>query len=57
MNYQQLQRQIDLQNEWADELAKQPQLDNSEPIDSLRNLFLSDDHPNHPKDLQCTTIV
>jgi hypothetical protein len=44
MNYQSLQRQIDLQAEWANNLARQRSTDKREPLDSLRHLLMGDDH-------------
>jgi hypothetical protein len=44
MNYQSLQRQIDLQAEWANDLARQCLTDKREPLDSLRYLLMSDDY-------------
>jgi hypothetical protein len=44
MNYQSLHRQIELQDEWANDLAQRRSTDLQEPSDSLRHLFLSDDH-------------
>jgi len=44
MNYQLLQRQIDFQVEWANDLARQRSTDNHEPLNSLRYLLVSDDH-------------
>jgi transcription elongation factor Elf1 len=45
VNYAQLQREIDAQNEWADVLARHPeqQRDDREPMDSQRNLLRGDD--------------
>jgi hypothetical protein len=44
MNYQSLQRQIDLQAEWANDLARQRSTDKREPSNSLRYLLMGDDH-------------
>lgn len=44
MNYQALQHQIDLQAEWANDLARQRSTDNREPSNSLRYLLMGDDH-------------
>jgi hypothetical protein len=44
MNYQSLQHQIDLQAEWANDLARQRSTDNREPSNSLRHLLMGDDH-------------
>ncbi len=46
MNYQSLQRQVDLQVEWANDLARQRSNDNREPLNSLRHLLRGDDHGN-----------
>ena len=44
MNYQSLQRQIELQAEWTNDLACQRSTDKREPLDSLRHLLMGDDH-------------
>jgi hypothetical protein len=46
MNYQQFWREIELQNEWADERARYKSTDNSEPSDSLGHLLMGDDLEN-----------
>jgi hypothetical protein len=49
MNYQLLQRQINLQVKWVDNLACQRSTDKREPLDSLRHLLIGDDHcSNYP---------
>jgi hypothetical protein len=44
MNYQQLTREIERQNDWEEERGRHPATDNqTEPLDSLRRLLFDDD--------------
>ena len=43
MNCQQLAREIEMQKRWADELARYPSRQETEPADSQRQLLTRDD--------------